>query len=122
MTSSTTRTKRYVTTEDGGRQNIFSIEPPIEVINEGNYWQRAELSNGRVAMIGFFAAIFNYTVFGWVIPGIVQSAQGLFKFYPFNLRTMNENAELQNGRWAMLGIIAALGSYLTTGQIIPGVF
>tara|TARA_B100000131_G_scaffold131196_1_gene127895 strand:- start:964 stop:1071 length:108 start_codon:yes stop_codon:yes gene_type:complete len=35
---------------------------------------------------------------------------------------MNENAELQNGRWAMIGIIAALGSYLTTGQIIPGVF
>tara|TARA_B100001769_G_C21665092_1_gene369366 strand:+ start:187 stop:294 length:108 start_codon:yes stop_codon:yes gene_type:complete len=35
---------------------------------------------------------------------------------------MNENAELQNGRWAMLGIIACLGAYLTTGQIIPGVF
>ena len=35
---------------------------------------------------------------------------------------MNENAELQNGRWAMLGIVAALGSYITTGQIITGVF
>tara|TARA_R100001443_G_scaffold103224_1_gene111558 strand:+ start:435 stop:542 length:108 start_codon:yes stop_codon:yes gene_type:complete len=35
---------------------------------------------------------------------------------------MNENAELQNGRWAMLGIIAALGSYAVTGQILPGVF
>ena len=41
---------------------------------------------------------------------------------PFtNLRTMKENAELQNGRWAMLGIMAALGAYATTGQIIPGV-
>tara|TARA_B100001079_G_C15989865_1_gene331298 strand:+ start:120 stop:227 length:108 start_codon:yes stop_codon:yes gene_type:complete len=35
---------------------------------------------------------------------------------------MNENAELQNGRWAMLGIIAALGSYAVTGNIIPGIF
>tara|TARA_Y100001968_G_scaffold173155_1_gene158549 strand:- start:76 stop:183 length:108 start_codon:yes stop_codon:yes gene_type:complete len=35
---------------------------------------------------------------------------------------MNENAELQNGRWAMLGIIAALGSYVVTGNIIPGIF
>jgi|TARA_B100000700_G_scaffold42742_1_gene43911 hypothetical protein len=35
---------------------------------------------------------------------------------------MKENAELQNGRWAMIGIIAGLGAYLTTGQIIPGVF
>jgi hypothetical protein len=35
---------------------------------------------------------------------------------------MKENAELQNGRWAMIGIIAGLGAYLTTGQIIPGIF
>tara|TARA_B100000287_G_scaffold260331_1_gene244902 strand:+ start:689 stop:808 length:120 start_codon:yes stop_codon:yes gene_type:complete len=37
----------------------------------------------------------------------------------------NENfsaAELANGRWAMIGIISGLGAYLTTGQLIPGVF
>ena len=28
--------------------------------------------------------------------------------------------ETINGRLAMLGIIAGLGAYLTTGQIIPG--
>ena len=33
-----------------------------------------------------------------------------------------ENAELTNGRWAMIGIISALGAYAFTGQIIPGVF
>lgn len=32
----------------------------------------------------------------------------------------NETAERLNGRLAMIGIIAALGSYLTTGQIVPG--
>ncbi len=37
-------------------------------------------------------------------------------------KTMNEQAELANGRWAMIGIMAALGSYAFTGQIIPGVF
>ena len=37
-------------------------------------------------------------------------------------KTMNENAELANGRWAMIGIMAALGSYAFTGQIIPGIF
>ncbi len=35
---------------------------------------------------------------------------------------MNEKAELQNGRWAMIGIFAALSAYAFTGQIIPGVF
>ena len=29
-------------------------------------------------------------------------------------------AEVLNGRFAMLGLIAAIGAYLTTGQIIPG--
>ena len=61
-----------VTTEDGGRQNMFAKEPQIQIVQED--------------------------------------------------KTMNENAELQNGRWAMVGILAGLGAYLTTGQIIPGVF
>ena len=29
-------------------------------------------------------------------------------------------AEKLNGRFAMLGVIAAVGAYFTTGQIIPG--
>ena len=31
-------------------------------------------------------------------------------------------AELSNGRWAMIGWVAAIGAYVTTGQIIPGIF
>lgn len=34
----------------------------------------------------------------------------------------NENAEKLNGRLAMLGVIAAIGAYAVTGQLIPGVF
>ena len=45
-------------------------------------------------------------------------------------RIMNENeqnfimeqAERTNGQLAMIGIVAALGAYVTTGQIIPGIF
>ena len=33
-----------------------------------------------------------------------------------------ENAERVNGQLAMLGFIAAIGSYLFTGQLIPGLF
>ena len=36
--------------------------------------------------------------------------------------THNEKAEQLNGRLAMLGVIAAIGAYATTGQLIPGVF
>ena len=31
-------------------------------------------------------------------------------------------AETLNGRFAMLGFVALVGAYLTTGQIIPGIF
>ena len=31
-------------------------------------------------------------------------------------------AEILNARAAMIGFVAAVGSYLTTGQIIPGVW
>ena len=31
-------------------------------------------------------------------------------------------AEKINGRLAMLGFVAAIGAYATTGQVIPGIF
>lgn len=62
-----------IITNELGQQNIFAKEPPM------NYDE-------------------NYTV------------------------THNERAEMLNGRLAMLGVIAALGAYALTGQIIPGVW
>ena len=70
MTTSTASTKQYITTEDGGRQNMFAAEPQIEVMEGYDYWKNAEQLNGRLAMIGFFAAVHNYIIFGWIVPGI----------------------------------------------------
>ena len=33
-----------------------------------------------------------------------------------------QEAELANGRWAMIGFAALIGAYLTTGQVLPGIF
>ncbi len=33
-----------------------------------------------------------------------------------------KDAEKANGRWAMIGFIALLGAYTSTGQIIPGIY
>ena len=62
----------YVITEDGGRQNMYAVEPRMHIDPD-------------------------YTAF-------------------------SKEAELANGRWAMIGFIAALGTYASTGQIIPGLF
>ena len=36
--------------------------------------------------------------------------------------SVNEEAELLNGRLAMIGVVAALGSYIVTGQLIPNIW
>ena len=37
----------------------------------GKFWKNAEITNGRLAMIGFLALIINYGFFGWIIPGFI---------------------------------------------------
>ena len=71
MTSSTNSMKRYTTTEYG-KQHMFASQPQMQYVEDyKGYWKEAELTNGRLAMIGLFAMIHNYAIFGWVIPGIV---------------------------------------------------
>ena len=64
-----TNSSSTVTTEDGGRQNMFASEPRVEVMNT-TYSKEAELANGRWAMIGFVAAIGAYVTTGQIIPGL----------------------------------------------------
>ena len=60
-----------VTTEDGGRQNLFAKEPQVKVMEVSvTHNEKAEMLNGRVAMLGVIAAIGAYAVSGQLIPGI----------------------------------------------------
>ena len=36
-----------------------------------NYWKNAEITNGRLAMVGLMALVVNYGFFGWIIPGFI---------------------------------------------------
>jgi len=70
-----------VTTEDGGRTNMYAIEPQM-----------------------------------YIDPKVEE------QLMRDEFETHNEKAERLNGRFAMMGIIAALGAYAVTGQIIPGIW
>lgn len=60
-----------VTTEDGGRTNMFAKEPQMEVMEVSvTHNEKAEMLNGRFAMLGIIAALGAYAVSGQVIPGI----------------------------------------------------
>ena len=60
-----------VTTEDGGRYNMFAKEPQMYTMEVAvTHNERAEQLNGRLAMLGVIAAIGAYAVSGQLIPGI----------------------------------------------------
>jgi len=60
-----------VTTEDGGRTNMFAKEPQMKVMEVNvTHNEKAEMLNGRLAMLGVIAAIGAYAVTGQLIPGV----------------------------------------------------
>ena len=78
-------TKSGVTTESGGRQNMFPSEtrPYIdETVSYDGYPQNAEKVNGRWAMVGFVALLGAYVTTGQIIPGIFQYPNnGFYKLF-----------------------------------------
>jgi hypothetical protein len=61
-----------VTTNDRNQQNLWAKEPTMYM--DPNYTvshnERAELLNGRLAMLGFVAAVISYLVTGKLFFGV----------------------------------------------------
>jgi hypothetical protein len=60
-----------VTTNEYGQQNMFAVEPAMYMTDEDrlkygmeSHNERAEKLNGRVAMLGFAAAVISYATTG----------------------------------------------------------
>ena len=67
-----------VTTNERNHQNLWAKEPTMYM--DPNYTvshnERAELLNGRLAMLGFVAAIVSYLVSGKLFFGVLWMACG----------------------------------------------
>jgi hypothetical protein len=60
-----------VTTNEHGQQNLFAKEPPIIMTDVTvTHNEKAEMLNGRLAMLGVMAALGAYALTGQIIPGI----------------------------------------------------
>jgi hypothetical protein len=67
-----------VTTDEYGKQNMWALEPKVYISDEDaikygmkTYAERAELANGRWAMLGFVAGIISYVATGNFFFGIL---------------------------------------------------
>jgi len=57
--------------EDGGRTNLYAIEPQMQVMEiTMDHNTKAELLNGRLAMLAIIAALGAYSLTGDIIPGL----------------------------------------------------
>ena len=75
MTASRSNT---VTTEDGGRTNLWATEPRMYISQTDaerygyeTYAEKAEKLNGRTAMIGFVFGVFSYALTGNLFFGLL---------------------------------------------------
>ena len=66
-----------VTTNEFGQQNMFAKEPTMYISDEDaikygmmTHNERAELANGKFAMLGFVAAIISYATTGHLFFGV----------------------------------------------------
>ena len=71
------KSKMTVTTDEFGKQNMWALEPKVYISDEDaikygmkTHAERAELANGRWAMLGFVAGIISYAATGNFFFGI----------------------------------------------------
>ena len=81
------------------------------------------LAGFLIFIVSITALVIAYLTKQFQEENIIYSNNSQMKNKNLNTKTVEKEkvvAETLNGRFAMIGLIAAVGAYLTTGQIIPG--
>ena len=81
------------------------------------------LAGFLIFIVSITALVIAYLTKQFQEENIIYSNNSQMKIKNLNTKTVEKEkvvAETLNGRFAMIGLIAAVGAYLTTGQIIPG--
>ena len=81
------------------------------------------LAGFLIFIVSITALVIAYLTKQFQEENIIYSNNSQMKNKNLNTKTVEKEkvvAETLNGRFAMIGLIAAVGAYLTRGQIIPG--
>ena len=76
----------------------------------------------KLFLVGSNDKPFNYNYRIWWKTKYVSCGNTSYIDETVSYEGYPQNAEKVNGRWAMIGFIALIGAYITTGQVIPGIF
>ena len=117
-------------------QNFYGVNDPRRAVRETtNRWSKKgseaidnlpEWVDPVKEVVGGVTKVVAGGLFGE--GGLLRSDMNALGLQPVDaLRaidagSVNERAELLNGRLAMIGVVAALGSYIVTGQLIPNIW
>ena len=81
------------------------------------------LAGFLIFIVSITALVIAYLTKQFQEENIIYSNNSQMKNKNLNTKIVEKEkvvAETLNGRFAMIGLIAAVGAYFTTGQIIPG--
>ena len=99
-------------------------------------WHTAQINESvfpfYFTLLNSYVTFFNNYIIWMTNSQVTQESGGRQNMFPSETRPYidesvsydgyPQNAEKVNGRWAMIGFVALVGAYVTTGQIIPGIF
>ena len=97
-----------------------------------NYLQNNLFSVKYFTLVNSSVTLVNNYIISMANSNVTTESGGRQNMFPTETRpyidesvsydSYPQNAEKVNGRWAMIGLVALVGAYVSTGQIIPGIF
>ncbi len=97
-----------------------------------NYLENHLISAKYFTLVNSSVTLVNNYIISMANSNVTTESGGRQNMFPTETRpyidesvsydSYPQNAEKVNGRWAMIGLVALVGAYVSTGQIIPGIF
>ena len=112
--------------------NYLALDVTLIIQICSKYLKNKSIYTIYFTYINSYVTLFNNYINSMANSNVTTESGGRQNMFPTETRpyidesvsydSYPQNAEKVNGRWAMIGLVALVGAYVSTGQIIPGIF